>query len=223
MDAMSILSDLSNDAAALAAGVSPRVVAVEGSNGRSSSGFIWRTGLVVTAEEALEGEDEVTVHFGNGASTKATLAGRDPSTDVALLRAETPEFGEWATADAVQPASFALVAGRGETSAIATLTSVGEVGPAWRSMRGGRIDANIVLALRLSSRTEGAAVVTPDGKLIGMAVSSPGRSPRSTKRAMCQGAGSASCCTRWAAGRAPSCSASKTAARRPLPACWWAM
>ncbi len=154
---MSILSDLSNDAAALAAGVSPRVVAVEGSNGRSSSGFIWRTCLVVTAEEALEGEDEVTVHFGNGASTKATLAGRDPSTDVALLRAETPEFGEWATADAVQPASFALVAGRGETSAIATLTSVGEVGPAWRSMRGGRIDANIVLALRLSSRTEGAA------------------------------------------------------------------
>jgi S1-C subfamily serine protease len=175
MDAMSILSDLSNDAAALAEQVAPRVVAVEGANGRISSGFIWRTGLVVTAEEAHDGEDELTLHLGNGATSKATLAGRDPSTDVALLRAETPEFGDWAAADAVKPASFALVAGRGENSAIATLTSVGEVGPAWRSMRGGRIDANIVLALRLSARTEGAAVVAPDGKLIGMAVSSPRR------------------------------------------------
>ena len=172
---MSILSDLSNDAAALAEQVAPRVVAVEGANGRISSGFIWRTGLVVTAEEAHDGEDELTLHLGNGATSKATLAGRDPSTDVALLRAETPEFGDWAAADAVKPASFALVAGRGEDSAIATLTSVGEVGPAWRSMRGGRIDANIVLALRLSARTEGAAVVAPDGKLIGMAVSSPRR------------------------------------------------
>jgi S1-C subfamily serine protease len=175
MDAMSILSDLSNDAAALAEQVAPRVVAVEGANGRISSGFIWRTGLVVTAEEAHDGEDELTLHLGNGATSKATLAGRDPSTDVALLRAETPEFGDWAAADAVKPASFALVAGRGENSAIATLTSVGEVGPAWRSMRGGRIDANIVLALRLSARTEGAAVVAPDGMLIGMAVSSPRR------------------------------------------------
>jgi S1-C subfamily serine protease len=175
MDAMSILSDLSNDAAALAEQVAPRVVAVEGANGRISSGFIWRTGLVVTAEEAHDGEDELTLHLGNGATSKAPLAGRDPSTDVALLRAETPELGDWAAADAVKPASFALVAGRGENSAIATLTSVGEVGPAWRSMRGGRIDANIVLALRLSARTEGAAVVAPDGKLIGMAVSSPRR------------------------------------------------
>ena len=172
---MSILSDLSNDAAALAEQVAPRVVAVEGANGRISSGCIWRTGLVVTAEEAHDGEDELTLHLGNGATSKATLAGRDPSTDVALLRAETPELGDWAAADAVKPASFALVAGRGENSAIATLTSVGEVGPAWRSMRGGRIDANIVLALRLSARTEGAAVVAPDGKLIGMAVSSPRR------------------------------------------------
>ncbi len=172
---MSILSDLSNDAAALAEQVAPRVVAVEGANDRISSGFIWRTVLVVTAEEAHDGEDELTLHLGNGATSKATLAGRDPSTDVALLRAETPELGDWAAADAVKPASFALVAGRGEDSAIATLTSVGEVGPAWRSMRGGRIDANIVLALRLSARTEGAAVVAPDGKLIGMAVSSPRR------------------------------------------------
>jgi S1-C subfamily serine protease len=172
---VSILSDLSSDAAALAEQVSPRIVAVQGGKGRVSSGFIWRSGLVVTAEEVLEGEEEVALHLEGGGELEATLAGRDPSTDVALLRAETGAFDEWPTAGSVKAASLALVVGRGGNSALATLATVSEVGPAWRSMRGGAIDANIVLGLRLSGRSEGAAVVAPDGRLVGMAVSSPRR------------------------------------------------
>lgn len=172
---MSLLTDLSNDAAALAERTAPRIVAVRGANGRWSSGFIWRTGLVVTAEEALEGEDDAEVLFADGKTGKASLAGRDPSTDVALLRLETAEFGEWNAAPAPKPASLALIAGRGEGSLLASLTSVSEAGPAWRSLRGGQIDARIVLAVRLGARTEGSAVVAPDGALIGMAVTSPQR------------------------------------------------
>lgn len=172
---MSLLTDLSNDAAFLAEQVAPRIVAVRGANGRSSSGFVWRTGLVVTAEEALEGEDDAEVLLADGKVVKATLAGRDPSTDVALLKLDTAEFGEWSAAGTPRPASFALIAGRAEGSLIASLTSVNEAGPAWRSLRGGQIDARITLALRLGSRTEGGAVVAPDGTLIGMAVTSPQR------------------------------------------------
>src|SRR4051812_38435998 len=165
--AMSVLVDLSNAASSLAADVGHRIVAVRGADGRQLSGFIWRRGLVVTAEEGLDGEDEVDVLFDGGTVAKATISGRDPSTDVALLKIETPDFVEWAAPASVLPASFALIVGRGEGSLISSLTSVSEVGPAWRSMRSGEIDARITLALRLSSRTEGAAVVTPDGALIG--------------------------------------------------------
>jgi S1-C subfamily serine protease len=172
---MSVLVDLSNAASSLAADVGHRIVAVRGADGRQLSGFVWRRGLVVTAEEGLDGEDEVEVLFDGGTVAKATIAGRDPSTDVALLKVETPDFVEWAAPASVLPASFALIAGRGEGSLISSLTAVNEVGPAWRSMRSGEIDARITLALRLSSRTEGAAVVAPDGSLIGMAVSSPRR------------------------------------------------
>ena len=172
---MSFLSDLSDAAAALAEQASPRIIAVRGANGRSFSGFIWRTGLAVTAEEALDGEEEVEVLLADGQALKASLAGRDPSTDVALLKFETGEFDDWAVAGAVKPASYALIAGRGEESLIASLSSISEAGPAWRSMRGGEIDARLTLALRLSSRTEGAAVVAPDGALIGMAVTSARR------------------------------------------------
>lgn len=171
---MSLLADLSNAAAALAEQVAPRIISVRGADGRRSSGFIWRSGLAVTAEEALEGEDEAEVLINEGRAVKAALAGRDPSTDVALLKFDTGEFAEWPAATEVKPASFALLAGRGDTL-LATLTSITEAGPGWRSMRGGEIDAQVSLALRLSSRTEGGAVVAPDGALIGMAVSSPRR------------------------------------------------
>jgi S1-C subfamily serine protease len=171
---MSLLADFSNDAAALAEQVSPRIVSVRTANGGQSSGFVWRTGLVVTADEALDGEDEVELLFADGKTAKAAITGRDPSTDVTLIKVDTAEFGDWDAAMA-KPAALALVAGRGEGSLIASLASITEVGPAWRSMRSGQIDARIMLAVRLSGRSEGAAVVAPDGKLLGMAVSSPRR------------------------------------------------
>ena len=172
--AMSLLADLSNDAAALAEQVALRVVSVRTANGRQSSGFVWRTGLIVTADEALDGEDEIELLFGDGKTVKAAISGRDPSTDVALVKTETADFGDWDAAQA-RPAALALVAGRGDGSLVASLASVTEVGPAWRSMRSGQIDARITLAVRLSGRAEGAAVVAPDGRLLGMAVSSPRR------------------------------------------------
>ena len=71
---MSVLVDLSNAASSLAADVGHRVVAVRGADGRQLSGFIWRHGLVVTAEEGLDGEDEVEVLLEGGTTAKATIA-----------------------------------------------------------------------------------------------------------------------------------------------------
>jgi S1-C subfamily serine protease len=51
---------------------------------------------------------------------------------------------------------------------------VSAVGPAWKSRRGGEIDARITLDLRPGRRSEGGAIVSPDGKLIGMGVTGVG-------------------------------------------------
>ena len=119
---MSLLVDLSNDAAALADRVSPRIVAVRTANGSQSSGFVWRTGLVVTADEALDGEDEVELLFADGKTAKATIIGRDPSTDVTLIKADTAEFGDWDAAEA-RPAAFALRRSSSMTTVTCTTTS----------------------------------------------------------------------------------------------------
>jgi S1-C subfamily serine protease len=171
---MSLLSDLSASISGLAAEASPRIVAVRGADGSSFSGFIWRTGLVVVAEEALEGEEELDLLFADGKTVKAKLAGRDPTTDVALLETETSEFPEWAAAPAATPGSLALVAGRSEESLVARLATIVSVGPKWQSRRGGEIAARITLDQRLSRRSEGAAVIAPDGSLVGMAVTAAG-------------------------------------------------
>ena len=68
---MSELLNLSNALSALAASVAPRIIAVEGADGRQVSGFIWRTGLAVTAHEVLEGEDEAEVLLADGSVLKA--------------------------------------------------------------------------------------------------------------------------------------------------------
>src|SRR4051794_36986173 len=77
----------------LVARTAPAIVSVHSQRARSS-GFAWRPNLVVTAEEALAEDGEVTVVLPGGETAAAHLVGRDPTTDVAqatgLLRFGTP-------------------------------------------------------------------------------------------------------------------------------------
>lgn len=169
------LADFSAALAAATAAAAKRVVVVEGGGPWSISGVVWQTGLVVTAHEGLSGEDEFDVTLPDGQRRHASLVGRDPSTDVALLRVETGEATAWDPAEIPAVGAVALAVGRGEAGPLSAFGIVGEAGPAWRSMRGGLIDARLVLDLRLTGRLEGGAVVAADGKLIGLAVSGPRR------------------------------------------------
>jgi S1-C subfamily serine protease len=174
-NAMSLLADLSDSIAKLAAEMAPRILAVQGADGRQFSGLVWRTGLAVTAEEILEGEDEVEVLDSTGKARTAQVVGRDPATDVALLKLETAEFGDWADAGETRPGSLAVLVGRSEQSLIARLAPISAVGPSWKSRRGGNIDARVILDMRPGRYSEGGAVISPDGKLVGMAVTAIGR------------------------------------------------
>src|SRR5215470_12220146 len=169
------LSSFSAELTRLVAAAAPAVVAVHSHRSRAS-GFVWRKGLVVTAEEALAEEGEITVVLPGGAAKKATLAGRDPSTDVALLRVEgtdaTPAALDTA---AVKPGALALAIGSREGEPLASLGIISRAGPKWRSLRGGEIDARIELGLTLARAAEGGLVIDATGRAIGMAVFGPRR------------------------------------------------
>jgi S1-C subfamily serine protease len=152
------------------------VVAVHGGGRWSSSGIHWRSGVVVTAEEALERDDEIRVTLPGGRQLDATLAGRDPTTDVAVLRFQPDGLPIAATADApLRAGQVALAVGNHEGAPLASLGIVALAGGAWHSRRGGTIDSLIRLDLSLHPSGEGGALVDALGQVTGMTVLGPRR------------------------------------------------
>jgi S1-C subfamily serine protease len=139
------------------------------------SGILWRPDLVVTSEQLLGERNEFTVAHGE-ATTIARLAGRDPGTNVALLRLDTPLLGVLPDpAPTPRVGSLALVMGADAAGApTGRLAMVHAVGPEWHSQAGGRIDTLLRLDVRLGA-DEGGPVLTPAGKLLGMSTAGPPR------------------------------------------------
>ena len=169
------LQDLSEALAGIVQRAAPSVVAVRCARAQSS-GFVWRPGLIVTADEALDDESGIAVALPGGAPAAATLVGRDPTTDVALLRIETVS----APPLALQPAPLsagALVCAVGSLQAgsISAFGTVGFAGGAWRSLRGGDIDARIELDISLRRSGEGGVALDASGRAFGMVVFGPRR------------------------------------------------
>ncbi len=171
----SFLFALSTELAGLVRDVAPSLVSVQ--SGRAqSSGFVWRPGLIVTAEDTLADDGDVSIVAHDGASSPAHIVGRDPSTDVALLRIERADLPN-APAAAAAPAAGALavVAGARQSAASAALGVVSFVGPQWRSLRGGIIGTRIELDAALAPSSEGGLALDASGQALGMVVFGPRR------------------------------------------------
>lgn len=169
------LSALSGHLADTVARVAGSVVALPGRRRHSSSGFVWRPGTIVTASEALEHDEEIHVILPDGRHVDATLAGRDPSTDVAVLRVEDgglAPIGPAITRE-VRTGEIALSVGRHRDGPLARLALVALAGGAWHSMRGGRIDQNIRLDRMVHHHDEGGVLLSAEGEWIGMTVAGP--------------------------------------------------
>jgi len=169
------LTSLSASLSGLVAATAPSIVAIH-SHRALSSGFIWKTGMIVTADEALADEGEVAVTLSGGKRISATIAGRDPTTDIALLRADIDAVSPIALdGSAPSAGALAVVVGGREGEAVAALGVVATSGVAWRSMRGGEIDARIELDLSLRRHAEGGLALDASGQAFGMAVFGPRR------------------------------------------------
>src|SRR5262245_13961211 len=89
---MSMLLSLSNDLAAAVEQAARPVVTVKARPRIPSSGIHWRPGVIVTADHTVRSADDITVVRPDGRTVSATLAGRDPGTDLAVLRVADADF-----------------------------------------------------------------------------------------------------------------------------------
>ncbi|MGV7219664.1 S1C family serine protease [Bradyrhizobium sp. UFLA05-112] len=153
---------------------SPSLVSVH-SHRLRASGFAWKAGLIITADEALADEGEVEIRLADGSTRTATIVGRDHTTDVALLRvdADIPPIKLISAAPALGSLAVVVAADRGAPTA--SLGMVSLAGPRWRSLRGGDIEARIELDVRLRHSHEGGLVLNAQAQPFGMAVQGPRR------------------------------------------------
>lgn len=166
------LAALSNELAGAVARAGRSVVAVNGRERISSSGILWRPGVIVTAEHTVRRDEEITVTLPDGRTVPATLAGRDAGTDIAVLKADCGDLpaGEAAPGNALRPGHIVLAVGRGgETGLSAAMGVISGVAGAWRTWRGGMIDRFVRLDVSLYPGASGGAVVDTNGRLIGLA------------------------------------------------------
>src|ERR1700741_2616160 len=87
------------------------VVAIRFAHGRHITGMLWQSGLVVASEQSLPRRDEFEIVAPGGAVVAAKLAGRDPSTNIAILKLAEPIAAPSIAAGEAQPGALALAIG----------------------------------------------------------------------------------------------------------------
>jgi len=173
-ETINALASLADSTAELVERAARSVVAVHSGGRRPASGIHWRSGIVVTAEEVLEQDENIKLALPGGRLVEASLAGRDPTTDVAVLRFQPDGLPVAATTSAALRAGETVLAvGSYEGSPLAALGIVALAGGPWHSARGGTIDNFIRLDLALSPLGEGGALVNAHGQVVAMTVLGP--------------------------------------------------
>lgn len=168
------LESLSAALAERSANAQNSVVAVRTGERQHVTGTLWRPHLIVASNQALPRSEEFEAVLPGGTVQTAKLAGRDPSTNIALLR-----LGEPVSAPALKPVdakvgAIVLAAGAdGNGDNTARLGIVSQAGPEWQSRFGGRIDRYIALDVRLNRKEEGGPVFDAAGEFLGFSTFGP--------------------------------------------------
>jgi S1-C subfamily serine protease len=169
------LTHLSQAIEAQVAAAQGLVVAVRNSSShRHVSATLWQSDAVVTSEQVVGDRDEYEVVTASGATTKARIAGRDPATNLLVLRTDTRLPATTVRRATARVGSLALSLSADSAGATtARLGLVSSVGPQWYSRAGGRIEQRIALDIRLRRTEEGGPVLDAEGALLGMSTLGP--------------------------------------------------
>lgn len=154
------------------------IVRVEARRRGHSSGIAWSAGgLVITAHHTVQRDEDLGIGLPDGEVVPATLVGRDPTTDVAVLRAEDAELAPpgWAGIEALRVGHLALSVGRHDANAQASLGIVAKKSGPWRTKAGGTVDTYLQTDIAVYPGFSGSALVDVEGRAYGMNTSWFGR------------------------------------------------
>lgn len=166
-----VLSNLSNDLAATVEAAGASVVQVDARHRLPASGIVWSSdGIIVTAHHVVEREENIGVGLPDGQTVSATLVGRDPTTDLAVLRAQASGLtpARWVEAEGIRVGHIVLGLGRPGHSVQATLGIVSALGEGWRTPAGGLVEPYLQTDLVMYPGFSGGPLVDVSGGMLGL-------------------------------------------------------
>lgn len=168
---MSDLLSLSQSIASLIERVAPSVVRVEARRRHGATGIVWSTeGHILTTHHAVEREEQIQLTLPDGRTASAELVGRDPSTDLALLKTESSGLTPLTPAplEGVKVGHLVLAVGHPGRTTRATLGIVSAFGDEWRTHAGGRIDRYLETDADLPPGFSGGPLLDAQGRFLGL-------------------------------------------------------
>lgn len=163
--------DLSQTISEVVQKVGASAVRVEARSRAAASGAIWSAdGLVIASNHTIEREEHIEIGLGDGRTVAASLVGRDPSTDIAVLKADATGLipVPWTDVGALQVGHLVAAVARPGRTVRAALGIVSALGDAWRTGLGGRIDQYIEPDLGLHLGFSGSLLTNLDGGVLGL-------------------------------------------------------
>ena len=165
-----VLASLSNDLASAVQRAGRSIVAVHGRRRFPASGLAWSPDQVITAAHVLERDTDLSITAPDGTQHAATLVGRDPGADLAILSipGAALQLIERST-ETLAAGNLVLAVGRpGTPEPIASFGAISSVGGAWRTAQGGLLDAYVRADVALLPGLSGGALADVQGRIVGM-------------------------------------------------------
>ena len=166
-----ILSNLSNALAAAVETAAKSVVRVEGRRRLPASGILWSSdGVIVTAHHVVEQDEAIEIGLADGSRVKAAVVGRDPTTDIAVLRAQASGLppASWAELGDLRVGHLVLALGRPGEKVMATFGIVSALSKDWRTPAGGKLDYYLQTDVVMYPGFSGGPLVDVSGRALGL-------------------------------------------------------
>src|SRR3989454_1235327 len=168
---MQTLKEISSGIAGVVEQAGPSVVRIEAGRRFPGSGIVWAAdGTIVTADHVIEQEDEIRVGLPDGQLVAATLVGRDPGTDIAVLRAQASGLTvpSWSGGDQAKVGQLVVAVTRPGRTVRARLGIITAAGEAWRGPPSGGFDRYPETDVTPGIGFSGGALVDAGGAGLGM-------------------------------------------------------
>ena len=163
------LTDFSNGLTTAVEQAGESTVLVDARKRYPASGIALADDLILTADHVVTREDGIKVTLADGKSVSAAIAGRDPGSDLAVLRLVEKALTPAKTSDSVKVGQLVLALGRPSSAGIQAswgiVTAIS--GPA-RTFRGGMLDEYIQSETTPYPGFSGGPLINTEGEVLGL-------------------------------------------------------